>query len=71
MRIIQNNDGKVTTKGVLISSIRSIYFGVHVSNSKKVWFDNKHFSSQTIISEASKTYSFSIMRIAFFVSWTI
>lgn len=75
MKIIKKyeNDGKVTTKGIVVSTVKTIYFGVHIKNKKGIYWDNKYFSFSNNITKGKSTakgIGISFMRYAFFVSWS-
>lgn len=71
MKIINKNDGRVSTKGVIITIERSLYLGIKTSNKKKDWWDNRIFSTNTNSGDEIKGYSISFMRVALFIAWTI
>lgn len=71
MKIVKKNDGRVTTKAIKISIERIVYIGFQISNKKKDWWDNKFISYTVNKGEKSNGFGVSLMRVSFFVTWTI
>lgn len=70
MKIINKCDGRVSTKGIILTLNHSLLISFRKSVKKGDWWDSRFISFSRNHKTTSGGFSISIMRLALFIGWT-